>query len=134
MTLYIDWIEGNCPVQSEGTFDGIPYYFRARGAWWSLDLGVEGETITKTWGNPYGNGPFDAGWMSEDEAREFITQCYNEWTTMREIEEDDNILNKLKQYLTIMPYEMDKKYMRMAIEEIERLYLIQSERVCNEGK
>ena len=29
MTLAIDWIGGNCPVQAEGTIDGKRFYFRS---------------------------------------------------------------------------------------------------------
>lgn len=41
MTLHIEWLGGNCPVQSEGTVDGKPFYFRARGEHWSMGIGGE---------------------------------------------------------------------------------------------
>jgi hypothetical protein len=29
---------GLCPVQAEGTINGLPFYFRSRGASWSLSI------------------------------------------------------------------------------------------------
>ena len=37
--LKIDMLGGNCPVQAEGTIDGRPFYFRARGQSWSMGIG-----------------------------------------------------------------------------------------------
>lgn len=74
--LTIDWIGGNCPVQAEGTICGKPFYFRARGSKWSIGIG--GDTVMEPewyYSEPYGDGPFDAGWMTEDEARSFIKQA-----------------------------------------------------------
>jgi hypothetical protein len=88
MTLTIETIGGNCPVQAEGTIDGKPFYFRARGRGWSIGIG----------GNPIGH-PRDmreadrpdwyvecfytswpnAGWMTEDEARRLIEWCAGEY-------------------------------------------------------
>lgn len=64
---------GYCPVQGEGTIDGKSFYFRARGSHWSLGIG--GEPVGEPewyYDEPYGNGPFDAGWMPLDEAIAFI--------------------------------------------------------------
>lgn len=72
--IRIDLIGGNCPVQAEGLIDGAPFYFRARGSRWSLSVG--GANVI---GDPefyheeaYGDGPYDAGWMGQEEARAFI--------------------------------------------------------------
>lgn len=79
--LVIDWIGGNCPVQAEGTIAGKEFYFRARGNRWSMsidsDLGPNDRFFNPEWyyQEPYGDGPFDAGWMTEDEARSFIAQA-----------------------------------------------------------
>lgn len=35
----IEWLSGVCPVQAEGTIDGEPFYFRARGARWHIEIG-----------------------------------------------------------------------------------------------
>lgn len=74
--LKIDWLGGNCPVQAEGTVCGKPFYFRARWEHWSFRVG------TDPIGNPewlregeWGDGPFAAGWMPEDEARKIIERC-----------------------------------------------------------
>lgn len=72
--IVIDEIGGNCPVQAEGTIDGTPFYFRARGARWTLSVGGRDVILEPDWFHeePYGDGPFDAGWMSLEEARGFI--------------------------------------------------------------
>ena len=71
----LDGLYGNCPVQGDGRIDGVPFYFRARGDRWSLSIGAD------PLGNPawrhvrrYGSG-FDAGWMSDDEARSLLEQA-----------------------------------------------------------
>ena len=74
MTIEIAWIGGNCPVQAEGTIAGQPFYFRARGEHWSLSVGGEDVVGAPLWyyEEGYGDGPYDAGWIPEDKAREFI--------------------------------------------------------------
>lgn len=36
--IYESGPSGNCPVQAEGTIDGFPFYFRARGGSWKLSI------------------------------------------------------------------------------------------------
>jgi hypothetical protein len=74
--IVIDWLGGNCPVQAEGTIAGKPFYFRARGEHWSIGIG--GDTVGDPewyYEEPYGDEEYVAGWMSEDEAREFIDKA-----------------------------------------------------------
>ncbi|MEP3616861.1 hypothetical protein [Parasphingorhabdus sp.] len=75
--IVIDMIGGNCPVQAEGTIEGKPFYFRARGQHWSLSVGGQDPVINPDWSyeEAYGEGPFDAGWMSEEEARGFLEKA-----------------------------------------------------------
>lgn len=70
--VVIDWLGGNCPVQAEGTFDGVPFYFRARGTQVTVDVG-EWE-----WRGPEYEWP-EAGWVSEEVARAYINTAYEEW-------------------------------------------------------
>lgn len=72
----IIWLAGNCPVQAEGTINGQMFYFRARGAHWSLGIGSE-PVGSPTWfyHEPYGDNPFAAGWMDDEEARAFIVKA-----------------------------------------------------------
>ncbi len=80
-------------MQAQGKIDGEPFYFRARGDSWSLsigsedkddsNLGVHGRDVV---GNPsweyeeeYGDGPYDAGWMKEDVARQMIEKAAKMW-------------------------------------------------------
>jgi hypothetical protein len=70
-------IGGFCPVQAEGTIDGAPFYFRARGSRWSLSVGGADVIGAPEFHHeePYGDGPFAAGWMEEEEARAFIEKA-----------------------------------------------------------
>ena len=70
--ILIDYMGGNCPVQAEGTIDGKPFYFRARGDNWSLGIG--GDPVgTPEWEHAQWFGAWpDAGWMSEEEAMQLL--------------------------------------------------------------
>jgi hypothetical protein len=74
MSAQIDWVAGNCPVQAEGYIAGRPFYFRARGSRWSIEIGAHDVTAAPVWeyGERYSDEPYAAGWMSNDEARGFI--------------------------------------------------------------
>ena len=76
MEVKIDLIGGNCPVQAEGTVDGKPFYFRARGEHWSMGIGGD-PVMNPEWEHheEYGAVPFAAGWMELDEARAFIDKA-----------------------------------------------------------
>ncbi len=73
--LQIDFLGGNCPVQAEGTIDGVPFYFRSRGDQWSFGVGPEpvGEP---EWEHiePYGEWP-EAGWITTGQAMAFIDKA-----------------------------------------------------------
>ena len=81
MTLHIDWIGGNCPIQSEGTINGDRYYFRARGEHWSMGIGGDDPVCAPEWHKEreWGDGPYAAGWMPEDIARQIIEECAAEY-------------------------------------------------------
>ena len=70
----------NCPVQADGTVDGKPMYFRARGSKWTLGIGGD-PVIEPEWfySEGYPGGRFDAGWMTEDEATAFIIKAVTEY-------------------------------------------------------
>lgn len=84
--VVIDWLSGFCPVQAEGKIAGIPFYFRARGAHWNLNVGTD-PLSENSWstGEAYGTG-FDAGWMELDEARAFIARGAGLWLEERSSE------------------------------------------------
>lgn len=70
--ITIDYLGGNCPVQGEGTVNGKPFYFRARGEHWTMGIG--GDPVGEPdWycEEPYGSWP-DAGWMPREEAEAFL--------------------------------------------------------------
>lgn len=75
MSIKIETLGGNCPVQGEGTIDGVPFYFRARGEHWTLsvsknqEIGSEADWMVRI---RYSRDTFGAGWMTEDEARRLI--------------------------------------------------------------
>jgi len=55
-----------CPLQIEGTIDGMAFDFRARGRHWTMGIGGE-PADEPLWhlSGPWGNGPFAAGCMPE---------------------------------------------------------------------
>ena len=69
---------GNCPVQAEGTVNGNPAYFRARGDGWSFAVSLPGvdpveiDSVSDPRAVYYREGDWgawpDAGWMTEAEA------------------------------------------------------------------
>jgi hypothetical protein len=84
--LKIDWLSGTCPVQAEGTIDGLPFYFRARHDSWTFTVAATADgNPVEVWNDPtkgyhykenYGEpGGFDAGYMPHEEARQFIEQA-----------------------------------------------------------
>jgi hypothetical protein len=80
--LVIEWLGGNCPVQAEGTINGQPFYFRARGQHWSIGVGGEDTVSNPKWlrEEEWGDGPFAAGCMPHDEARSIIERCAEEYS------------------------------------------------------
>lgn len=77
MTIQITKLGGNCPVQAEGIINGKPFYFRARGDCWSIGIGGDDPVMEPEWSyeEEYGDGPYDAGWMTKEEARAFIEKA-----------------------------------------------------------
>lgn len=84
MTLIVDWIGGNCPVQAEGTIDGKRFYFRARGEHWSMEVHPTSTDDYVTWPRDdaewmheeeWGDEQYAAGWMPEDVALEMINKA-----------------------------------------------------------
>jgi hypothetical protein len=73
----LESIGGNCPVQAEGTVDGQPFYFRARGDAWEFWVGAEADWFTDrafVIERDYGTWP-DAGWMPQHEALGFMVEA-----------------------------------------------------------
>lgn len=76
--VVLDFIGGNCPVQAEGSIYRTPFYFRARGEEWQLDVGPQ-----DTWHGhgcwsyeeEYDGGEFAAGWVTQGEAMNFIAKA-----------------------------------------------------------
>lgn len=77
----IDWLTGFCPVQAEGTYQGKQFYFRARGNHWAFYIGTNNPYGDPEWqySEPYGDEPFEAGWMPEAEAIGFIEQSLRQY-------------------------------------------------------
>lgn len=87
---------GNCPVQADGTIDGVPFYFRARGSRWSLSVG-EHPVGDPDWfyEEQYDGGDdFAAGWMTEAEALAFIEKGTKLYIKERNNMETDEIVVK----------------------------------------
>lgn len=75
--IIIDMLGGNCPVQAEGTVNGVSFYFRARGERWSMEIGEGAGDRDVAWEytEHYGETPYAAGWMEPNEARAFIEKA-----------------------------------------------------------
>lgn len=78
--INIAHLGGHCPVQAEGTIDGVPFYFRARGQSWQLEVGYDSQT-QPLWEyyEPWGQGPHAAGWMDRTEAERLIRKAAALW-------------------------------------------------------
>lgn len=89
MNLNIQYIAGNCPVEAEGTIDGSAFYFRARGKTWTFAVGDDPIGVPDwKYEQAYGDSPFAAGWMSEDEARQFITEGAERYRSASDHDDD----------------------------------------------
>ncbi len=70
--IVIDSLGGKCPVQAEGTINGVPFYFRARGEIWTLEVGADLiEAVDWEHAEWFGEWP-DAGWMTDAQAETFL--------------------------------------------------------------
>jgi|GEM_PF-2705023 len=73
------------PVQFEGELDGLYFYFRARGEYWSctiaptLDDAVSEENVAYSKSDSYGEEQFAASWMPHKEALQLILGCVQEF-------------------------------------------------------
>ena len=69
-----------CPVQIEGSIDGVPIYFRARGTRWSLGIGGDA-VMAPAWsiGGPYGRSKVAAGWMPHKVAWRLLRKGVRRW-------------------------------------------------------
>lgn len=83
LNIELDSFGGNCPVQIEGRFDGLAFYFRARGMAWQFHAAAHyGDIFDNDLfciDRDYGTGPFDAGWMPLHEAIGFICDAVTEY-------------------------------------------------------
>jgi hypothetical protein len=73
---------GNCPVQAEGTINGLRFEFRARGQHWSLEITKDKERIVlreRYLGKHYGptkpEAKFAAGYATPEECKKFIERA-----------------------------------------------------------
>lgn len=83
LRIKLDNYGGNCPVQIEGEFDGLAFYFRARGMAWQFHAAAHyGDIFDNDLfciDRDYGTGPFDAGWMPLHEAIGFVCDAVTEY-------------------------------------------------------
>jgi hypothetical protein len=92
--IYTMPIGGKCPVQAEGTINGLPFYFRSRYGHWSLSISprADGDPLDKdAWRHreeydgverdepkevyPGRFMQFGAGWAGEHECAAFIEKA-----------------------------------------------------------
>lgn len=73
MGVTIDREGGVSPMDIEGCVDGTPFYFRARGFFWTLSIGKAPLCSSEWfWGQRYSHEKYKAGFMSLGEARSFL--------------------------------------------------------------
>ena len=87
--IKIDCLGGTRPAQGEGTVEGSPFYFRARGNRWSMSIGGTDVVGSPDWyyEEDYGDTPFAAGWMDEGAALCCIGKAIAMWRATRSAEE-----------------------------------------------
>jgi hypothetical protein len=81
MDIVIDSIGGYCPAQAEGTVNGIPFYFRARGGTWTLSIGEDPVDICcgdKDGYHAWGNDD-SYGWMDVDNVKAILNRECKRW-------------------------------------------------------
>ena len=81
--ITIEYIAGNCPVQSEGKVDGKDFYFRARGEQWSMSIGGDDVIGSPEWyyEEQYGDTTYEAGWMPQHDALHFMAKAFKMYLT-----------------------------------------------------
>jgi hypothetical protein len=79
----ITMIGGQCPVQAEGTILGRPFYFRARGRHYSISIGGVDPMEDPQWRKRvrWGQGDWDAGYITEDVAQQLIIQAASQYAS-----------------------------------------------------
>ncbi len=75
--INIEYLVGRAPLQGEGSVGEKRFYFRSRHNEWSLEIGDDPMSDLIEWSHsePYGDTPFAASHMPEDEARAFILKA-----------------------------------------------------------
>lgn len=82
--LEIFYCSGHCPVEAEGTFDGLSFYFRARNDSYTLSVAENADiravdiavydTVTYSY---YEGGMFyNSGWMEHADAIRIVEEGY----------------------------------------------------------
>lgn len=71
---------GACPLEFEGTIDGVPFYFRSRGQTWTMGIGGD-PVLEPRWfmRGPWGEPPFGAGWMPDHIGQAIVEKCCELW-------------------------------------------------------
>lgn len=87
MDLQIEHIGGYCPVQAEGSVNGMQFYFRARHKQWQFSVGDD--PVGAMLGCSEGfvrRGPYEkAGYMPEQDALDIIRRCAQEYVEQQDV-------------------------------------------------
>lgn len=83
--LEISHLYGECPLQSDGTINGHPFYFRARGNRWYFEVYDENRQTIWRYEEHYGDYPYAAGWMTKTEGEAFITQATKKFLKEKDV-------------------------------------------------
>lgn len=94
--LTIDMLDGQCPVQGEGTMGAWQWYFRARWESWSIGATNDGSdpvcvsinsehVFSHEEDYAFSQSPYDAGYMPIETARYYIVRELSRLRTERKI-------------------------------------------------
>lgn len=89
--LVVEYFDGYCPVQAWGTLLGFPFFFRARHEHWSFSVAELGGDPAMYMGplfwryEPWGDSQFDAGYMPNEVAQDFMLRCAWAFIGAREV-------------------------------------------------
>jgi hypothetical protein len=73
-----------CPVQAEGTIDGLELYFRSRHDEWTFAIGADAVMIDRREDGFFRRAPvMDAGYLPLADAEAIIERCLGEYRLTR---------------------------------------------------
>ncbi len=79
ISLVLDYFDGKCPVQAEGTVQGCHFYFRARNGAWTMDIvRPGGDPIWPVTGGVWCDSGEDPsfGYAEPEDIKDVLEECF----------------------------------------------------------